>query len=557
MNGESESRSAAPCPHCGGTHALEALVCPNTDAVMPLSGRLLAGKFRLLHELGAGGMGVVWRAHHELVHKDVAIKIMRREYVRDAKVMERFRREATAAGRIGNTHICDILDFGESEIGPFMVMEMLEGESLESLFERVNTLDPGLIVIIVRQALLGLEAAHRAGIIHRDLKPENIFLHEPRPGHLLVKLMDFGISKFSEDIGGGKTGHGVLMGTPEYMSPEQFEGAAKVDSLTDIWAMGVLLYRGLTGTMPFRGNTLAELLMQVTSHSPPSPVELVPTLDPALSDIVIRCLARAGTDRPSSAEVLHSLLGPYETMSPTTAAQSMSEMPARPRKAAVTPPGAETVEARPDLDDSWSGGPGLAAALREDSWTMGGGDSATKRGMRRGGRSKSRRGVLVGFLMLLCSVVGGMMFVGTGDARDPLQWVAGLLEGMTTAGGSTGGTTGGPEGTAASESSGATGAAAITGDAESSASAHGTTGGAETTTVAGGDAKGQDGGVESASTGGDTGEATEATGSGDGGESTTGPAPEADTAGSTTEVTPPTPKPSTPRRTPTPRPLSW
>lgn len=145
--------------------------------------------------------------------------------------------------------------------------------------------------------------------------------------------------------------------------------------------------------------------------------------------------------------------------------------------------------------------------------------------------------------MLLCSVVGGMMFVGTGDARDPLQWVAGLLEGMTTAGGSTGGTTGGPEGTAASESSGATGAAAITGDAESSASAHGTTGGAETTTVAGGDAKGQDGGVESASTGGDTGEATEATGSGDGGESTTGPAPEADTAGSTTEVTPPTPKP--------------
>lgn len=431
MNGESDLSSGARCPHCGGSHAPEALVCPNTDAVLPLQGRLLAGKFRLLHELGAGGMGVVWRAHHELVHKDVAIKIMRREYVRDAKVMERFRREATAAGRIGNTHICDILDFGESEIGPFMVMEMLEGESLESFFDRLRTLDSGLIVLIVRQALLGLEAAHRAGIVHRDLKPENIFLHEPRPGHLLVKLMDFGISKFSEDLGGGKTGHGVLMGTPEYMSPEQFEGAAKVDTLTDIWAMGVLLYRGLTGVMPFQGQTLGELLMQVTSHTPRAPAELVENLDPALSEIVMRCLSRSGGGRPASAQVLHSLLGPHETMSPTAAAESMTAVSARSKAASeaaaasASPPVAGDDASVLGSDDSWSGGSALGAALNDDAWTMGERSaSATRRQRRRARRSGRKRwGLGMGLVAALAGVVGVAWFGADVPVSAMLQGV--------------------------------------------------------------------------------------------------------------------------------------
>ena len=450
MNGESELSSVAPCPHCGGSHAPEALVCPNADAVMPLQGRLLAGKFRLLNELGAGGMGVVWQAHHELVHKDVAIKIMRREYVRDAKVMDRFRREATAAGRIGNTHICDILDFGESEIGPFMVMEILQGESLESLFERVRALDPGLIVLIARQALLGLEAAHRTGIVHRDLKPENIFLHEPRQGHLLVKLMDFGISKFSEDLGGGKTEHGVLMGTPEYMSPEQFEGAAKVDELTDIWAMGVLLYRGLTGVMPFGGSTLGELLMQVTSHTPRSPLDRVPTLEPSLSEIVMRCLARDASKRPASAETLHSLLGPHETMSPTAAAESMSAVSALSNKSSA-PMVASVPEARPEggpssgsgsgSDESWSGGTALTAGLEDDAWTMGGAAKTTSR--RRRGRpgAKGRVGTIVG-VGLVITLVGVIGLLWSGSAFNASGMLGGSFggNGLGTAdvGGSTG-----------------------------------------------------------------------------------------------------------------------
>jgi tRNA A-37 threonylcarbamoyl transferase component Bud32 len=380
-------------------------------------------------------MGVVWRAHHELVHKDVAIKIMRREYVRDAKVMERFRREATAAGRIGNTHICDILDFGESEIGPFMVMEMLEGESLESFFDRLQTLDSGLIVLIVRQALLGLEAAHRAGIVHRDLKPENIFLHEPRPGHLLVKLMDFGISKFSEDLGGGKTGHGVLMGTPEYMSPEQFEGAAKVDALTDIWAMGVLLYRGLTGVMPFQGKTLGELLMQVTSHTPRAPAELVDNLDPALSELVMRCLSRAGADRPSSAQTLHSLLGPHETMSPTAAAESMTAVSARSKTASeaaaasASPPVARDDAAVLGGDDSWSGGSALGAALDDDAWTMGERSASATRRQRRRARRSGRMGWIAG--MGLVAALAGVVGVAWFGADVPMP---AMLQGVFATG---------------------------------------------------------------------------------------------------------------------------
>ncbi len=514
MNGESELSSVAPCPHCGGSHGPEALVCPNADAVLPLQGRLLAGKFRLLNELGAGGMGVVWRAHHELVHKDVAIKIMRREYVRDAKVMERFRREATAAGRIGNSHICDILDFGESEIGPFIVMEMLHGESLESLFERIRTLDPGLIVLVVRQVLLGLEAAHCAGIVHRDLKPENIFLHEPRQGHLLVKLMDFGISKFSEDLGGGKTGHGVLMGTPEYMSPEQFEGAAKVDALTDIWAVGVLLYRGLTGVMPFQGTTLGELLMQVTSHTPRPPVELVPTLDPALSEIVMRCLARAKTERPGSAQALHSLLGPHETMSPTAAAQSMTAASARPKtssggagEAAVAPAAATTDSG---TDDSWSGGTALGAALEDDAWTMGGGTTVRKRRKRRRAEGTRRRGLVAAFGLLVALAGAAGVAWSAGDLPIPgmLEGILGPADDATLvvdastgegddapvlSGPSDGGEptpaadaseeSGGTGGTTGEAPSGTTGAPAVTGDTtgagERGASDSGTTGAAD------------------------------------------------------------------------------
>ncbi|RMH00122.1 MAG: serine/threonine protein kinase [Deltaproteobacteria bacterium] len=337
------SATLAPCPSCGALHPEDVLVCPSSGQILPLEGRILDGKFRILSRLGEGGMGTVYRAENVLVAREVAIKLLHPEYARDPTTLERFRKEATAAGRIRNPHICDIFDFGRSAAGPYIVMELLSGRSFGALIEQLGRVEPGLCVLIVRQALEGLAAAHEAGIIHRDLKPENIFLHEPEPGRLLVKLMDFGISKFTQDGGGGRTRQGVLMGTPEYMSPEQAAGAAGVDARTDIWSMGVIMYFALSGVHPFLGSTLAATLANVTMHDPRPLVELAPDVPGDLAKIVHRCLEKDRERRIASARALRDLLAPFEpdlgtstmaaAMAPTvaaTAGAASSRAPASP-----------------------------------------------------------------------------------------------------------------------------------------------------------------------------------------------------------------------------------
>jgi tRNA A-37 threonylcarbamoyl transferase component Bud32 len=256
-----------PCPHCRAQHPEELLLCPTTNRLLPLEGRVLDHRFRFIKQLGEGGMSTVWMAENFRVRKRVAIKVMHPEFARNPRTLHRFQNEATAAGRIGNPHICDILDLGESPLGPYIVMEMLQGQSLGELLDDQGRIDPPLAVLIICEALTGLAAAHAVGIIHRDLKPENVFLHEPAPGRMLVKLMDFGISKFTEETGGGRTGANVVMGTPEYMSPEQAAGAANVDARTDIWAMGVMLYRALTGVEPFRRGPRADRQLPAGARS--------------------------------------------------------------------------------------------------------------------------------------------------------------------------------------------------------------------------------------------------------------------------------------------------
>jgi serine/threonine-protein kinase len=302
-----------PCPHCGQPHAETVLLCPNTEKLLPLEGRILDGKFRFVRLLGEGGMGAVWKAENVLVKKTVAIKLMHVQFSKDEGVLARFRNEATAAGRIGSDHICDILDLGRSDLGPYIVMEMLKGKDFATfLQQRQGRVDPGVSVLIVREALKGLSAAHQTGIVHRDLKPENIFLHEPKPGQLMVKLMDFGISKFTEGSEAGKTGMGVLMGTPEYMSPEQTEGAAKVDHRTDIWAMGVILYWALSGRNPFIGPTLAATLINVSTREPPPLQALGGQVPQGLIDVIARCLRKNPAERWQSCDELSAALAPYE-----------------------------------------------------------------------------------------------------------------------------------------------------------------------------------------------------------------------------------------------------
>jgi eukaryotic-like serine/threonine-protein kinase len=310
MPAQSAAKTLDRCPYCEADHGEVALRCPATDMLLPLTGRLLAGKFRLLSELGRGGMGAVWLARNIHVDRDVAIKLILPEVLKNPEIVERFRDEARVAARIGHAGICDILDFELTPIGPVIVMELLRGESLGQRIAREGRLPAGTAVSMICQALVALEAAHRAGIIHRDLKPENLFLHQPDAAPMVVKLMDFGISKFT-DRARNLTASGVIMGTPEYMAPEQISGAANADARTDLWAIGAVLYKAITGEDAFTGDSVPAVLIAIASGTP-APIEsLVEGVPPGLSAVILRCLTREPDERYQSAKELVQALQPF------------------------------------------------------------------------------------------------------------------------------------------------------------------------------------------------------------------------------------------------------
>jgi len=420
------------------------LVCPKESKILPLEGRILDSKFRFTKLLGAGGMGAVWKAQNIRVRKSVAIKLMHPEFAGNPGILDRFRNEATAAGQIGSQHICDIYDFGASVLGPYIVLEMLNGNSFGEVIQKYGRVDPGLAAIVMRQALEGLEAAHRVGIIHRDLKPENIFLHEPTPGRLLVKLMDFGISKFSQGGNDGKTGVGVLMGTPEYMSPEQAEGAAGVDQRTDIWAMGAILYKALTGVEAFAGATMAATLVALATKEPKPIESLASHVPPEFVAVVRRCLNKDPEGRFQSAREMSDALAPFEQMagalpppsSPqtmaggggfqTTSPQTSTTAPAAPAATVITgggPP--QTFQPTPHQpqaatfvgnlapppqanDDSWSLGQNLPTDTRPPTTLTANAPS-----------SGSKAPVAVLLVLLLVAVGGTVFFLMSGKPKTP------------------------------------------------------------------------------------------------------------------------------------------
>lgn len=302
----------APCPHCSEHHSEDQLRCSKTDLLLPFEGRRLDGKFRFLSSLGTGGMASVWLARNERVDREVAIKFLRPEVGRDPEAVARFRSEARAAGRIGNKHICEILDLGDSPIGPYIVMERLRGLDLAALIRRQGRLQPSYAVRIVRHALEGLAAAHAAGIVHRDLKPGNVFLHRTDEGDTQVKLMDFGVSKFLDGTGDAMTASGILLGTPEYMAPEQLEGANKLGPPADIFAIGAILYRAITGQLVFSGANLAAVLRSMAIDTPTPVDQLIEGLPPELVAIIHRCLERDPAARFATAEALSDALAPFE-----------------------------------------------------------------------------------------------------------------------------------------------------------------------------------------------------------------------------------------------------
>jgi eukaryotic-like serine/threonine-protein kinase len=270
-------------------------------AERPLRAGEMVGEYQIEVRIGEGGFGVVYRAVQPLIGKQVAVKVLSRHYASGDELVERFVTEARAVNRIRHRNIIDIFSFGVLPDGRhYYVMELLEGETLDALLGRVGTLSPELAIELLRPVARALDAAHGAGIAHRDLKPENIFLAIDRDEEIYPKLLDFGIAKlFTGSAAAAKTGGGVPLGTPHYMSPEQCRGR-NVDQRTDIYSFGVLTFRALTGRLPFEGDEVMGVMMAQVSSPPPRPSSICSTLPPSVDGPLLQMLAKSPDRRPAS-----------------------------------------------------------------------------------------------------------------------------------------------------------------------------------------------------------------------------------------------------------------
>jgi len=326
------------CPTCKSSFHGDEQFCPRDGTPLraslpedPLAGRVLSGRYRLVEVIGRGGMGAVYRAHHILMDKAVAVKVLRQELASDTEAVARFHREARSASRLDHDHIIRVSDFGQTDDGLlFLVMELLDGENLAQVLRR-GPLPWRRAAAIVRDVATGLAHAHEQGVIHRDLKPENIVLVRRSKSRQLVKVLDFGLAKLVQTAsaggaaGGGDaagdaepdvavqslTRTGVVFGTPEYMSPEQAEGRS-LDARTDIYALGVVSYQMLSGKLPFSAPTFLALIAKTVNEPPPplseaieSPAVVIPA---EVEELVLSCLAKSPDDRPQLAEEIAETL---------------------------------------------------------------------------------------------------------------------------------------------------------------------------------------------------------------------------------------------------------
>jgi eukaryotic-like serine/threonine-protein kinase len=271
------------------------------------------GNYRAISLLGEGGMGAVYLAEHPAIGRRVAVKVLHKNYIRDESLLTRFLNEARAANAIRHPNIIEILDSGTIADGtPFLVMELLEGESLGARIRRVGPLPIATAVEFAYQTASALGAAHKKGIVHRDLKPDNLFVvpdpHEPDRER--IKVLDFGIAKLQQGSAGDsvKTRTGTLMGTPIYMSPEQCRGTRTVDHRSDIYSLGIIFFEMLCGQPPFVSEGFGELVNMHLNVQAPAPSSQRPDIPPAIDAVVLKMLAKNPDDRfPDMHEVQMAL----------------------------------------------------------------------------------------------------------------------------------------------------------------------------------------------------------------------------------------------------------
>jgi serine/threonine protein kinase len=276
-------------------------------------GALIAGKYRVTRILGEGGMGIVVAAVHEHLDQPVALKFLLEELVSNPDIVQRFTREARAAVKIHSEHVARVLDVGTTEAGtPFMVMEYLEGNDLAEVLARRGPLPVQEAVGYLLEACEAVAEAHSLGIVHRDLKPANLFLARKPSGKPVVKVLDFGISKIPSSAKDAiLTSAKALMGSPGYMSPEQMVDGSTTGSRADIWSLGVVLYELLTGTLPFSGDTMPELVAAILSKTPAPVAATRADVPVGLQTVIDRCLQKEPGARYADIAELARALAPF------------------------------------------------------------------------------------------------------------------------------------------------------------------------------------------------------------------------------------------------------
>lgn len=292
-------------PSGGGTRPTAASPVPTTVSRLG-PGSVLAGRYEIRAQLGAGGMGVVYRAFDRQLKETVAIKTLKPELLGDANLLERFKQEIRLARKISHPNVVRTHDLGEADGTYFITMEFVEGTSLDELLKRRGSLPLDVTLTVGRQLCRALEVAHGEGVVHRDIKPQNLVVDAKG----FLKVMDFGIARLVEGRqppGQGLTAEGSIIGTPEYMAPEQLMGQP-VDGRTDLYATGVVLFECATGKRVFSGSSFATLLLKQVQDPPPNPRTLVPELPESFATLVLKALAKKPEERFQSAAEFHQAL---------------------------------------------------------------------------------------------------------------------------------------------------------------------------------------------------------------------------------------------------------
>ncbi|MEO8906051.1 MAG: serine/threonine-protein kinase [Polyangiaceae bacterium] len=404
-----------------------------TDPTDPMLGSLAAGRYRVIKQLGEGGMGQVYLAEHVAIEKRVALKVLRAEYASKGEIVTRFQQEAISASRIKHPNVLDVFDFGRLDNGCFfLAMEYLEGNDLADELQRRRVLDAATGIRVSMQLCRALAAAHANGVVHRDMKPENVFLQRTADGEEIVKIVDFGIAQLrSKDDAVVATKRrltrtGMIFGTPEYMSPEQ-AGGKHADLRADIYAVGIIMYEMFTGAVPFTGETFLGVLTKHLNEPAPQMKALFPELaiseelqsvimhalvkDPNLRYQTMLEFAQAITATPDAAA-----LG-YRPVQASVAEHSMSLLPHSPGTPTAqqftppssAPPGGST--ANPGHPGSGLSGHDTAAARAE---TLVGAEANTRPPAKRG-----YGGAIGAFLLALVALgAGGAWFMTKRNATS-------------------------------------------------------------------------------------------------------------------------------------------